>query len=153
MTSRSPWCCLVAWLVGACAPGPDALVTSTPTPAARADVPTATDDDLIVRALRGRADEVTRCYEAELVDRPDAQGRVVVQFSVEGDALTEVILEENTVGGDRFTECFLASMGRVRLARPAAARARYRYPYVMTPEYDAASSADAATTRAGALPQ
>jgi hypothetical protein len=91
------------------------------------------DADYLNSELRRRTREIERCYQRMLNDQPDLEGRIVLQFEINGRGRVEnAQLRENDVG-DAVGDCILGRVRRWRFDEPDNGSVTVRKTYILTP--------------------
>ncbi len=92
-------------------------------------------------AIRERIEELQTCYERELANDPNLQGRVLVQFTVEPSGrFTDVVAIEDSLGTDAVAACVVALLGTTRVPTgPRSGTVTFAYPLIFAPERESTS--------------
>jgi serine/threonine-protein kinase len=90
------------------------------TPAPAASRPGTIDASRITATIRAHADEIQGCLERARMDRPDLQGRVVVQSTIGPDGRVQsASASSNIDGGSRLQGCVVAAWRSWTFPAPA----------------------------------
>jgi TonB family protein len=92
------------------------------------------DREALARYVKQRKAAITGCYEKELKRNPSLKGRVVVRFTIGTNGrVTEIDIEENTLGNDAVGSCIRSVIrGWVFPFKPES-EATVAYPFIFSP--------------------
>jgi len=86
--------------------------------------------DQIERVVRRHARGIRYCYERELQDDADLEGRIVVNWTINLDGhVSRRSIESNDMGTRDVENCLLREVGRMRFAEPDGGLVLVRYPF------------------------
>jgi metallo-beta-lactamase class B len=105
-------------------------------PAAPGEVRGSLDKEIIRRVIRSHINEVKRCYEQELDQKPELGGRIEVQFTIaaSGDVLASRLLS-STMGNALVERCVVSAVrGWVFPKLAAGGTLIASYPFTLTAE-------------------
>jgi len=88
----------------------------------------------IRQVMRANLDSVRRCYEPELLKRPDLAGKVVVEFTIGADgAVTTTRIASDTMQLPVVGECLRAAISSWRFPKPRnGGEVQVAYPFVFS---------------------
>jgi TonB family protein len=94
--------------------------------------------DVIRREIRAHRNELRGCYERERVRRPQAEGRVTLQLTIDSDGWTnDIVVDASEVGGAELASCLRERVKTWRFPsmrfQGGAERIAVRYPLVFRP--------------------
>ena len=91
------------------------------------------DRDAIARYVKGRIRAIQGCYEKELKRNTGLKGKVVVRFTIgRTGKVSEVEIEENTIGNDAVVNCIRATV-RAWIFPIKDSECPVGYPFVFSP--------------------
>jgi hypothetical protein len=99
---------------------PDALPTNSP------------DAERVHRVIRGYYPRIKACYERRLKEIPDLQGRVEVEWYVDGGRSSEIQVMSNSTGDGELADCISGSIGTWSFP-PEILDFPVRFPFVLYP--------------------
>ncbi len=83
--------------------------------------------------VRQKAAALRGCYEAELLNRPDLQGKVTAQWTIDGEGKAQSPrIIESKLGAPAVEDCVLRVLGRLRFAAPDAGVCVVQWPFVFS---------------------
>ena len=93
------------------------------------------DDDLIRRVVRAHSPEIEACYEAALDRDAEANGIVLVAFTI-GTAgkATAATIEHSDISDGTLHACMLGAVRGWLFPRPEGGSVEVRYPFVLVPQ-------------------
>jgi TonB family protein len=102
---------------------------------AKVTVKGALDRDIVRRIVRAHLNEVRYCYQRDLQHDPSLQGRVEVQFSIDGrGSVTASSVHATTMKRGSVAACVAKAARRWKFPTPRdGARVTVNYPFVFTP--------------------
>jgi outer membrane biosynthesis protein TonB len=119
-----------AGLLGACVASAEA--STAPAKAGQATVEGGLDKPAVREVVKAHIDEVRGCYNAELVEDENVEGRSVVSFVILADgSASEVGVAESTMP-TRFDECMTAAVEGWTFPT-SDAETRVVYPFMLSP--------------------
>lgn len=88
----------------------------------------------IAKNVRSRAASLRSCYEMQLMNKPDLQGKVTVQWTITGDgSVTGTKAVSDSMSNNAVTDCVLRAIGHIRFAKPEAGICVIQWPFVFSP--------------------
>lgn len=85
--------------------------------------------DVVQRQIRG----VTFCYERQLANKPDLQGKVVIRFTIgEDGSVTAMEVEDTTLNDTEVEGCILQRVRRWRFPAPDSGPVTVSYPFIFS---------------------
>ncbi len=102
---------------------------------AKAKVEGPLDRDIIRRIVRAHINEVRHCYNIGLSKDPNLQGRVVVQFEIDGGGkVPKSDIQSTTVKDPVVGQCMAKAVKRWKFPKPqGGADVTVSYPFVLAP--------------------
>jgi hypothetical protein len=99
-----------------------------------ADVRGSLSKEVIRRVIQRHINEVRFCYEQELNQRPDLQGRVTVKFIISpSGAVQSALVSETTLGAPRPEQCIAQAVRRWTFPSPEGGGiVIVNYPFMLT---------------------
>jgi hypothetical protein len=99
-----------------------------------ADVRGSLSKEVIRRVIQRHINEVRFCYEQELNQRPDLQGRVTVKFIISPTgAVQSALVSETTLGAPRSEQCIAQAVRRWTFPSPEGGGiVIVNYPFMLT---------------------
>ena len=88
----------------------------------------------IAKNVKRRASALRACYEMQLLSKPDLQGKVTVQWTIdtEGQVKGEKVVSK-TLNNDAVTDCVMRTIRRIRFKKPDAGICVIQWPFVFAP--------------------
>jgi hypothetical protein len=84
----------------------------------------------IERVVRRHKGAIKYCYERELINNAELNGRVAVQWTVGLDGrVMSVSATENTMGNRNVESCILAEVNKMRFDQPDGGTVIVAYPF------------------------
>ncbi len=98
-----------------------------------AQVRGALDKELIRRIVRRHINEVTFCYQKELVRKPDLYGRVMIQFTIGGSGnVIASVVQQSTMNNASVDQCIAGAVRRWEFPKPQGGGVVIvSYPFVL----------------------
>lgn len=95
---------------------------------------TSVNRESLGQYIRPRLRSVQQCYERELKRNPDLAGRIVVRFVISmAGRVSEVSIEENTMGDDNVAACITNTIRRWIFPIKPEEEAAVSFPFVFSP--------------------
>jgi TonB family protein len=92
------------------------------------------DKEVVRGVVKKHLPEVKACYERELAEKPELEGRVVVRFTIGGEGrVVAAVLETSTLGTPRAENCMVAAVRGWEFPKPASGEAVVSYPFAFAP--------------------
>lgn len=92
------------------------------------------DKDLIRRVVRAHIPEIRHCYNQALSRNPEAQGEVVLDFTIGVDGkVTAATVAANSMGDAMAAECMRAAATGWLFPKPDGGYVVVTYPFVLEP--------------------
>jgi len=89
------------------------------------------DPSLVSKEVRTRIGAVKACYERALKKRPDLSGKVKVRWSITAAGMvSDVEIEEDSVGDSEVTSCMKGLVRRWRFPAPSGGSVVVVYPFI-----------------------
>lgn len=88
----------------------------------------------IAKNVKRRAAALRACYEMQLMSKPNLQGKVTAQWTIdtEGNVKNPKIVSDS-MNNSSVTDCVLRTLGRVRFKKPEAGICVIQWPFVFSP--------------------
>lgn len=101
----------------------------------KADVRGSLSKEVIRRIIRRHINEIRFCYEQELNQRPDLQGRVAVKFIISPTGAVQMAaIAKSTMGNPRVEQCIAKAVRRWTFPSPEGGGiVVVTYPFVLSP--------------------
>lgn len=88
----------------------------------------------IAKNVKRRASALRACYEMQLLSKPDLQGKVTVQWTIQGDGSVQgEKVVSNSLSNDAVTDCVMRTIHRIRFKKPDAGICVIQWPFVFAP--------------------
>lgn len=92
------------------------------------------DPGAIAKVVKSRLTAVKECYERELKRNPQLAGKVVIRFTIEDDGrVSNVAVEEQTLGDPNVGSCIVSRFERFRFPKPDGGAVTVSYPFIFSP--------------------
>jgi TonB family protein len=92
------------------------------------------DRDGLARFVKARLSAIQGCYEAQLKRNPSLRGKIVVRFTIgENGRISDVEIDENTMGNDEVASCIKAKIRAWSTPFKPGGEVPVSYPFVFTP--------------------
>ena len=97
------------------------------------------DPSLVSKEVRTRIGAIKACYERALKRRAGLSGRVKVRWTITSAGMvTNVEIDEDTVGDAEVSSCMKGLVGRWRFPAPSGGSVEVFYPFIFEPAKEAA---------------
>ena len=96
------------------------------------------DPSLVVKEVRTRIGAIKACYERALKRKSDLSGRVKIRWTITtAGTVTDVEIEEDTVGDAEVSSCMKGLVRRWRFPAPSGGSVDVVYPFLFEPTKEA----------------
>jgi len=96
----------------------------------RAEVSGFLSREQIERVVRRHSRGIRYCYERELQDDPELEGRIVANWTIDLDGhVSRRSIENNSMGNRNVESCLLREIGRMRFPEPDGGMVVVSYPF------------------------
>jgi hypothetical protein len=96
------------------------------------------DPSLVSKEVRTRIGAIKACYERALKRRSDLSGMVKMRWTITtAGTVTNVEIEEDTVGDAEVSSCMKGLVGRWRFPAPSGGLVEVVYPFILEPAKEA----------------
>jgi TonB family protein len=93
------------------------------------------DQDLIRRVVRAHGPEIEACYEAALDRDAEANGIVLVAFTIgTSGEVTAATIEQSDIADRTLHACMRGAVQKWLFPRPEGGSVEVRYPFVLVPQ-------------------
>ena len=98
------------------------------------DVEGSVDKEAVLRVVRGNRAQLERCHSMVLQNNPSIQGRIKVQWIIQGDRVTSARVLNNGSGSKALAQCLLSRLRNWRFpgAVTAGDTGQISFPFVFT---------------------
>jgi TonB family protein len=92
------------------------------------------DPSLVSKEVRTRIGAIKACYERALKRNPNLSGRVKMRWTITtAGTVTDVEIDEDTVGDAEVASCLKGLVGRWRFVAPSGGPVQVVYPFLFEP--------------------